>query len=145
MQNSSYKKGEFTYKQDLRLKRCVKEYGMHNWDKVAQKMKHFTAQECEARYNHIINGDLVKRPWTLEEDRTIKKMVETYGTRWHYFIHCFSDRSINDIKNRYYRYVRNRDLDFQEEPHTPPEPKPQELRLEDCLVLSRFKIENLLI
>ena len=101
MQNSSYKKGEFTYKQDLRLKRCVKEDGMHNWDKVAQKMKHFTAQECEARYNHIINGDLVKRPWTLEEDKLLIQKINECGKKWSIICMALKGRSETAAKNRW--------------------------------------------
>ena len=99
---------KFTYKLDRKLKKYVRECGMFNWDEVSKRMKRFTPEECKERYYELCTT--TKEPFTLEEDLAISHLVKEYGTKWELFVSLFKDRNINDIKNRYYRYIKGHDI-----------------------------------
>ena len=139
-----YKKTKFTYKQDVRLRKLVNDFGTENWKFISQQMKHFTPKECKERYHLILNGAVIKRPWSNEEDRQLKALVESYGTKWTFFLIFFKDRTINDLKNRYYRFIRNKGRDSEPQMDrkiSASTANPKNLDF----TIQRFKIENLLV
>ena len=100
----------FTYKQDVKLKRYVKEFG-ENWDLVSKKSKKFTPEQCFNRYQHIKDMKIIKVTFTDEEDKLLKEKVEAYGKRWYIVVKFFSGKTQNDLKNRYYRHIRKENPD----------------------------------
>ena len=98
-------KTEFSYKQDLKLKKLVEEYGEYAWPQVASKMRKFTAEECHQRYQYLCKHKKKKVQFTHEEDVLLEQKVKEYGKRWHLIIPFFKNKSMNDLKNRYYRFI----------------------------------------
>jgi hypothetical protein len=45
-------------------------------------------------------------PWTLEEDDLLARKVRELGCHWATISKCFDGRSENNVKNRWYSYVR---------------------------------------
>ena len=102
---------KFTLKEDRRLQKLVRDYGLNQWDKIAAKMKKFTPKECEMYYNAKMEKLKNKKPWTEEEDQTIQTLYDEYGAQWSMFVSFFKERSSCDIKNRYYRFVRKKSFE----------------------------------
>ena len=94
-----------------KLQKLVKEYGK-NWEKISSKMKKYSPEECAKMYRSKYDKIKNKRPWTIEEDKTIQTLYTEYGAQWNTFVSFFVDRSSCDIKNRYYRFVRKQNFDF---------------------------------
>ncbi|KAK7877649.1 hypothetical protein WMY93_031661 [Mugilogobius chulae] len=66
---------------DEKLVRLVKELGTNNWDLVCQHFKEQRSElDCQRRWNQVKNPELVKGPWTYEEDQKERKTV---SRTWH--------------------------------------------------------------
>lgn len=50
----------------------------------------------------------VKHSFTIDEDLRILKLVEDVGPKFDLFARNFPGKSINNIKNRYYKVIRYR-------------------------------------
>lgn len=57
----------------------MKQYGGKNWKKIAECLKNRTGVQCLHRWQKVLNPNLVKGPWTPEEDKIIIELVNTYG------------------------------------------------------------------
>lgn len=51
--------------EDSRLKTFVEQHG-EEWDVIAACMKNRTDQQCQHRWNKVVNPNLIKGPWTKE-------------------------------------------------------------------------------
>ncbi len=52
-----------------------------NWKKIAEYVKDRTDVQCLHRWQKVLNPELVKGPWTREEDEMVVKLVEKYGAK----------------------------------------------------------------
>ena len=95
--------------QDNTLREAVKQYGAKNWKQIAECVPGRTDVQCLHRYvshyllvgphtlglvslvrwsssgrwQKVLNPELVKGPWTKEEDELVVKLVQQYGPkRW---------------------------------------------------------------
>ena len=98
-------KTDFSYKQDLKLKKLVGEYGEYAWPQIASRMRKFTPEQCHERYQYLCKHQKKKVQFTHEEDVLLEEKVQEYGKRWHLIVPFFKNKSMNDLKNRYYRFV----------------------------------------
>ena len=46
-----------------------------------------------------------KVQFTHEEDVLLERKVKEFGKRWYLLLPFFKNKSLNDLKNRYYRYI----------------------------------------
>jgi myb proto-oncogene protein len=54
-----------------------------NWKKVAEKFEDRSDVQCLHRWQKVLNPELVKGPWTKEEDDKVIELVNKYGPkRW---------------------------------------------------------------
>ena len=63
------------------LKKIVDQYGANNWKKVASFLKDRTDVQCLHRWQKVLNPNLIKGPWTKEEDQIVINLVKKYGPR----------------------------------------------------------------
>eukprot|EP01016_Furgasonia_blochmanni_P055154 TRINITY_DN9180_c0_g1_i4.p1 TRINITY_DN9180_c0_g1~~TRINITY_DN9180_c0_g1_i4.p1 ORF type:complete len:403 (+),score=104.65 TRINITY_DN9180_c0_g1_i4:73-1281(+) len=75
------KKRWWTAEEDEQLKKLVQQYGAKNWKKIASFLKDRTDVQCLHRWQKVLNPNLLKGPWTREEDDMLMKMVSKYGPR----------------------------------------------------------------
>jgi len=95
--------------QDNTLREAVKQYGAKNWKQIAECVPGRTDVQClhrsvshyllvgphtlglvslvrwssSGRWQKVLNPELVKGPWTKEEDELVVKLVQQYGPkRW---------------------------------------------------------------
>ncbi|KAF8080084.1 hypothetical protein N665_0976s0009 [Sinapis alba] len=76
-------KGQWTAEEDQVLCKAVERFQGKNWKKIAECFKDRTDVQCLHRWQKVLNPELVKGPWSKEEDNTIIALVEKYGpTKW---------------------------------------------------------------
>ncbi|KAJ0262880.1 Transcription factor MYB3R-1 [Hirschfeldia incana] len=76
-------KGQWTAEEDEVLCKAVERFQGKNWKKIAECFKDRTDVQCLHRWQKVLNPELVKGPWSKEEDDTIIALVEKYGpTKW---------------------------------------------------------------
>ncbi|KAJ0251934.1 Transcription factor MYB3R-1 [Hirschfeldia incana] len=76
-------KGQWTPEEDEVLRKAVERFQGKNWKKIAECVKDRTDVQCLHRWQKVLNPELVKGPWSKEEDDTIIALVEKYGpSKW---------------------------------------------------------------
>lgn len=73
-------KSRWTKHEDAALKSLVEQYG-ERWDAIAKFLKDRTDIQCQQRWTKVVNPDLIKGPWTKEEDDKVVELVTKYGPK----------------------------------------------------------------
>nr|AAH70808.1 Myb1 protein [Xenopus laevis] len=74
-------KVKWTPEEDETLKALVKKHGQGEWKTIASNLNNRTEQQCQHRWLRVLHPDLVKGPWTKEEDEKVIELVKKYGTK----------------------------------------------------------------
>ncbi|KAM4762411.1 myb-related protein B [Cyanocitta cristata] len=74
-------KVKWTQEEDEQLKMLVSHYGQNDWKFLASHFPNRSDQQCQYRWLRVLNPDLVKGPWTKEEDQKVIELVKKYGTK----------------------------------------------------------------
>ncbi|KAK7311794.1 hypothetical protein RJT34_10156 [Clitoria ternatea] len=74
-------KGQWTPEEDEILRKAVQRFKGKNWKKIAECFKDRTDVQCLHRWQKVLNPELVKGPWSKEEDETIIDLVNKYGPK----------------------------------------------------------------
>ncbi|KAF8794098.1 Transcriptional activator Myb like protein [Argiope bruennichi] len=72
-------KARWTKEEDEKLKRLVELYTSEGWSKIASFLPNRTDVQCQQRWQKVVNPNLVKGPWTKEEDQMVVDLVKKYG------------------------------------------------------------------
>ncbi|XP_042339208.1 transcriptional activator Myb-like, partial [Plectropomus leopardus] len=97
----------WTKDEDERLRRLVREFGSSSWSSVSL---HFRGQrsdvECQRRWQQIKNPDVVKGPWTQEEDERVIELVQKYGMkRWSLIAKHLLSRNGKQCRERWHNHL----------------------------------------
>lgn len=65
-----------------------------------------TAKQCRDRWQNFLRDGIKKGAWTIDEEDLIKDLYATFGAKWSVMAKLFTDRSDNDIKNKWYSMKR---------------------------------------
>ncbi|KAM8946800.1 myb-related protein B isoform 2-T2 [Pelodytes ibericus] len=74
-------KVKWTAEEDESLKALVKKFGQGEWKLIASSLTNRTEQQCQHRWLRVLHPDLVKGPWTKDEDEKVIELVKKYGTK----------------------------------------------------------------
>ncbi|XP_077907948.1 myb-related protein B isoform X3 [Ictidomys tridecemlineatus] len=80
-QKDSKCKVKWTHEEDEQLRALVRQFGQQDWKFLASHFPNRTDQQCQYRWLRVLNPDLVKGPWTKEEDQKVIELVKKYGTK----------------------------------------------------------------
>ncbi|XP_042550711.1 myb-related protein B isoform X1 [Dipodomys spectabilis] len=80
-QKDSKCKVKWTHEEDEQLRALVRQFGQQDWKFLASHFPNRTDQQCQYRWLRVLNPDLVKGPWTKEEDEKVIELVKKYGTK----------------------------------------------------------------
>ncbi|TRY74585.1 hypothetical protein TCAL_01644 [Tigriopus californicus] len=98
-------RGRWTKDEDEKLKRLVELHG-ERWDFIAS---HFTDRadvQCQHRWHKVVNPDLVKGPWTKEEDERVVELVRKYGPkRWTLIAKHLKGRIGKQCRERWHNHL----------------------------------------
>ncbi|KAG7994303.1 hypothetical protein I3843_01G052000 [Carya illinoinensis] len=74
-------KGGWTEEEDKILAVAVQKFNGKNWKKIAECVPDRTDVQCLHRWQKVLNPDLVKGPWSKEEDDLIIELVAKQGKK----------------------------------------------------------------
>ena len=80
LRNKQFKQ-YWTKEEDDKLHTLVSKHGAKNWKRIASYFSNRTDVQCLHRWQKVLNPDLVKGPWTVEEDEKVRVMVKRYGAK----------------------------------------------------------------
>lgn len=73
-------KSRWTKHEDAALKQLVEQHG-ERWDTISRLLKDRTDIQCQQRWTKVVNPELIKGPWTKEEDDKVVALVTKYGPK----------------------------------------------------------------
>ncbi|KAM6980794.1 v-myb avian myeloblastosis viral oncogene homolog-like 2b [Aplochiton taeniatus] len=74
-------KVKWTQDEDENLKALVQNLGANDWKSIASCLQNRTEHQCQHRWLKVLDPDLVKGPWTKEEDERVIDLVKRYGNK----------------------------------------------------------------
>ncbi|KAI3374827.1 hypothetical protein L3Q82_021049 [Scortum barcoo] len=107
----------WTKDEEERLLRLVKEFGSNSWSSVSLHFKtscqvcfvyqgQRSAVDCQRRWQHIKNPELVKGPWTQEEDERVIDLVRKHGVkRWSLIAKHLHSRNGKQCRERWHNHL----------------------------------------
>lgn len=98
--------GRWTKTEDKQLREAVLAHDGKNWKKIASKMPNRTEVQCLHRWQKVINPELVKGPWTPEEDELVIQLVEKLGPRsWSVIAQHLKGRIGKQCRERWHNHL----------------------------------------
>ncbi|XP_030625112.1 myb-related protein A [Chanos chanos] len=92
--------------EDERLKKLVEQHGTENWRLIASYFPSRTDGQCQHRWQKVLNPELVKGPWTKEEDQRVIELVHKYGPkRWSVIAKHLQGRIGKQCRERWHNHL----------------------------------------
>ncbi|ERN07858.1 hypothetical protein AMTR_s00012p00208260 [Amborella trichopoda] len=99
-------KGGWTPQEDEILRNAVNYFKGKSWKKIAAYFPHRSEVQCLHRWQKVLNPELVKGPWTKEEDDMIIKLVEKYGAKkWSVIAQSLPGRIGKQCRERWHNHL----------------------------------------
>ncbi|XP_070815287.1 v-myb avian myeloblastosis viral oncogene homolog-like 2b isoform X1 [Chaetodon trifascialis] len=74
-------KVKWTQEEDDKLKALVQKLGTNDWKYIASYIPSHTEHQCQHRWYKVLDPELIKGPWTKEEDEKVIELVNLYGNK----------------------------------------------------------------
>lgn len=98
-------RGRWTKEEDDKLKHLVEVHG-ERWDFIASVFPDRADVQCQHRWQKVVNPDLVKGPWTKEEDERVVELVRKYGPkRWTLIAKHLKGRIGKQCRERWHNHL----------------------------------------
>ncbi|XP_029978765.1 myb-related protein A isoform X2 [Sphaeramia orbicularis] len=92
--------------EDEKLKKLVEQHGTDSWKLVANFFPGRTDGQCQHRWQKVLNPELVKGPWTKEEDQKVIDLVHKYGPkRWSVIAKHLQGRIGKQCRERWHNHL----------------------------------------
>ncbi|MQM03437.1 hypothetical protein Taro_036219 [Colocasia esculenta] len=99
-------KGGWTAEEDEALARTVKEFGGKNWKRIAEFFQGRSDVQCFHRWQKVLNPELVKGPWSKEEDEQMIELVNKHGPRkWSRIARRMPGRMGKQCRERWHNHL----------------------------------------
>ncbi|XP_059834760.1 v-myb avian myeloblastosis viral oncogene homolog-like 2b isoform X1 [Hypanus sabinus] len=99
-------KVKWTSEEDERLKKLIKQFGKNDWKLIASNFSNRTDTQCQRRWLKVLNPELVKGPWTKEEDQKVIELVQKYGPkRWSLIARHLKGRLGKQCRERWHNHL----------------------------------------
>ncbi|KAL8266555.1 hypothetical protein R6Q59_003899 [Mikania micrantha] len=96
----------WTDEEDTILTDVVKKYNGRNWKKIAESIPGRSDVQCLHRWQKVLNPELVKGPWTKEEDDRIRELVEKHGCKkWSLIAKHLAGRIGKQCRERWHNHL----------------------------------------
>ncbi|XP_028168253.1 myb protein [Ostrinia furnacalis] len=98
-------RGRWTKEEDKRLKMYVKMYN-ENWELISAQFSDRSDVQCQQRWTKVVNPELVKGPWTKEEDEKVVELVAKYGPKkWTLIARHLKGRIGKQCRERWHNHL----------------------------------------
>jgi hypothetical protein len=101
LKNVLFQKNKFSSEEDEKLKILIEKHGLENWNLISTLMGNRNPRQCRERWNNYVNPMLNREAWAFEEDQIVMKKYEENGPRWNEIARSLSNRSDNNVRNRW--------------------------------------------
>ncbi|XP_056307085.1 myb-related protein A isoform X1 [Danio aesculapii] len=92
--------------EDEKLKKLVEQHGTDGWKLIANYFPTRTDGQCQHRWQKVLNPELVKGPWTKEEDQRVIELVHKYGPkRWSVIAKHLQGRIGKQCRERWHNHL----------------------------------------
>ncbi|CAN7114031.1 unnamed protein product [Brassica rapa subsp. narinosa] len=99
-------RGQWTAEEDEVLRKAVHNFKGKNWKKIAEYFKDRTDVQCLHRWQKVLNPELVKGPWTKEEDDMIVQLIQKYGPKkWSTIARYLPGRIGKQCRERWHNHL----------------------------------------
>ncbi|GAU47818.1 hypothetical protein TSUD_137860 [Trifolium subterraneum] len=98
---SHSRKGLWTYDEDKTLVESLKQHGPKSWSQIPNPMKRKLEKQCRERWFNHLCPNIMKDPWTVEEDMMLIKSHKVFGNKSKQIAKTLLGRSENSIKNHW--------------------------------------------
>ncbi|PHU28255.1 Transcriptional activator Myb [Capsicum chinense] len=96
----------WTAEEDNLLTEVVKRFKGRNWKGIAECLNGRTDVQCLHRWQKVLNPELVKGPWTKEEDDHIIELVEKFGCKkWSIIAKSLPGRIGKQCRERWHNHL----------------------------------------
>ncbi|KAJ8257271.1 hypothetical protein GJAV_G00183800 [Gymnothorax javanicus] len=97
---------KWTPEEDENLKTLVQNLGQDDWRGIASFLPGRTEHQCQYRWSRVLDPDLVKGPWTKEEDETVMELVHRYGSKqWSLVARHLKGRTGKQCRERWHNHL----------------------------------------
>ncbi|KAJ3596496.1 hypothetical protein NHX12_002903 [Muraenolepis orangiensis] len=102
-----YQSSRWSKEEDDKLQMLVEEHGSNNWSLISY---HFKCQRSDLQYQrrwqNVLRPDLVKGPWTKEEDERVIQLVHKFGPkRWAVIAKYLHSRVGKQCRERWHNHL----------------------------------------
>ncbi|KAE9592067.1 hypothetical protein Lal_00012949 [Lupinus albus] len=99
-------KGGWTAQEDETLRNAVAAFKGKSWKKIAEYFPDRSEVQCLHRWQKVLNPELVKGPWTQEEDDKIVELVSEHGpTKWSLIAKALPGRIGKQCRERWHNHL----------------------------------------
>ncbi|KAK2856317.1 hypothetical protein Q5P01_005052 [Channa striata] len=99
-------KTRWTREEDEKLKKLVEVHGSEDWKIIASLLTNRTDVQCQHRWQKVLNPELIKGPWTKEEDQRVIELVQKYGAkRWSVIAKHLKGRIGKQCRERWHNHL----------------------------------------
>ncbi|XP_071553664.1 myb protein isoform X3 [Temnothorax nylanderi] len=109
-QGKHINKGRWTKEEDALLKQLVSSAEQQGtglrWDIIAGQFPDRSDVQCQQRWAKVVNPELVKGPWTKEEDEKVVELVDKYGPKkWTLIARHLKGRIGKQCRERWHNHL----------------------------------------